>query len=424
MKIQANRFFFLILNSSFLILNFSCSTPGNIQNQNLSYLYRKNKQHFTAEFSVWHFSSDSSQLFIRLDPKEFLYKRSGDFFTAEISVGYRLVESYESPLVIDSASKKFVLQKKENPLPVAVNLEFRSARQAEMLLECKITDVNKSITDIFYLNVDRSTEQSRNYFRVASPNEEVPFFSYQISATDSFRILHKDTSFKNLTVHYYHRNFPLAAPPFSFDYHESFDYKPDSIFAIEIGEGKIFSFPGEGFYHVQKDTTIKPGLTLFRFHSDFPDLTNPEQLLEPIRYLTTRREFEEMKRNKDYKKAVDEFWLETGGNPERTRHLIKKYYSRVQFANENFTSYHEGWKTDRGLIYIIFGPPHMIYRTSKTEAWIYGEASAAMALNFSFIKVINPFTDNDYTLSRAPIYEANWYRAVDMWRQGRVYNDF
>jgi GWxTD domain-containing protein len=146
--------------------------------------------------------------------------------------------------------------------------------------------------------------------------------------------------------------------------------------------------------------------------------------MEPVRYLTTRREYDEMKANKDLKNAVDKFWLETGGNAERTRYLIKKYYSRVQFANENFTSYLEGWKTDRGIIYIIFGPPHMVYRSSKTEVWIYGEASAAMSLNFSFIKVINPFTDNDYTLSRAPVYEANWYRAVDMWRQGRVYNDF
>src|SRR5258706_1030474 len=415
---------FLILNSVFLILNFSISTPGNIQNENLSYLYRNDKQHFRVKFNVWHFSNDSSQLFIRVDPKEFLYKRSGDFFTAEVSVSYRLLESYENPLLIDSASKKFIFQKKENPLPVTVSLEFRSSRQIEMLMECKISDVSKNITDIFYFNVDRSTEQSRNYFRVAPLHDETPFFSYGISPADSFRILHKDTSFKNLIVHYYHRDFPLAAPPFSFDYHESFDYKSDSIFTIEIGEGKIFSFLGEGFYHIQKDTTVKSGLTLFRFYPDFPNLTNPEQLLAPIRYLTARREFDDMKSNKDYKTAVDKFWLDAGGNPERTRYLIKKYYSRVQFANENFTSYFEGWKTDRGLIYIIFGPPHMVYRTSKTEVWIYGEASAAMSLNFSFIKVINPFTDNDYTLSRAPVYESNWYRAVDMWRQGRVYNDF
>jgi GWxTD domain-containing protein len=417
-------FIFLVFISACCILNFSCYTPGNIQNQNLSFLYRKDKQHFNTQFHVWNFSADSSQLYIRLDPKDFLYKRGGDFFTAEILISYRLVESYENPVVIDSSSKKFVLQKKENPLPISVSLDFRSNRPAEMLLECKVTDAHKNVADIFYVNVDRSTEQSRNYFNIFSDNEEMPVFSYDISATDSFRIIYKDTSAQKLFVQYYHRDFPLAAPPFSFDFHESFDYKPDSVFTIETGNEKIFSFTAEGFYHLQKDTNIKSGLTLYRFYPNFPDLTAPEQLLEPIRYLTTRREFDEMKANKDAKSVVDKFWLDAGGNAERTRYLIKKYYSRVRFANENFTSYQEGWKTDRGIIYIIFGPPHMVYRTSKTEVWIYGEASAALSLNFSFIRVINPFSDNDYMLSRAPIYEANWYRAVDMWRQGRVYNDF
>src|SRR5258706_16293851 len=106
---------FLILNSVFLILNFSCATPGNIQNENLSYLYRKDKQHFSVKFNVWHFSNDTSQLFIRVDPIEFLYKHSVDFFTPEVSISYPLLELYENPLLIDSTIKKFIFQKKENP---------------------------------------------------------------------------------------------------------------------------------------------------------------------------------------------------------------------------------------------------------------------------------------------------------------------
>ena len=164
-------------------------------------------------------------------------------------------------------------------------------------------------------------------------------------------------------------------------------------------------------------------MTIFCFRSDFPELTTPSQLVESIRYLMARKEFEEVKNNPNPKGAVDKFWLELGGNPERTRHLISKYYSRVEFANRNFSSYHEGWKTDRGMIYIIFGAPHLVYRTLKSELWIYGDVSSSLSLNFSFIRVINPFSDNDFSLSRAPTYEASWYRAVDTWRQGRVFND-
>ena len=40
---------------------------------------------------------------------------------------------------------------------------------------------------------------------------------------------------------------------------------------------------------------------------------------------------------------------------ERAKELIKNYYGRLQHANLFFTSYLEGWKTDRGMIFMIFG---------------------------------------------------------------------
>jgi hypothetical protein len=84
----------------------------------------------------------------------------------------------------------------------------------------------------------------------------------------------------------------------------------------------------------------------------------------------------------------------------------------------------EGWQTDRGMIYIIFGSPGTIYRSDESESWIYGTPNSTLALNFFFVKVKNPFTENDFTLTRSPSYESNWYRAVEIWRQGRAYNSF
>jgi GWxTD domain-containing protein len=233
-----------------------------------------------------------------------------------------------------------------------------------------------------------------------------------------------DTAVRQLLVNYYHRNFPLAAPPFSNDFFRPFDYLPDSVFTIDLSRQSMFSFQREGMYHIRKDTSSRDGLMLLCVYDDFPEQTKPKQLIESIRYLMSRKEFDDLMNDLNPKGAVDKFWLDRGGNPERTRLLIRKYYSRVQFTNEHFTSYHEGWKTDRGMIYIIFGAPHLVYRTSKSELWIYGDASSSLSLNFTFIKVINPFTDNDFSLSRAPIYESNWYRAVDTWREGRVFNDY
>ncbi len=57
------------------------------------------------------------------------------------------------------------------------------------------------------------------------------------------------------------------------------------------------------------------------------------------------------------------FWAKRGGVEFR-----KKYLDRVQQANEKFTTkFTPGWKTDRGRVYIIYGPPDDVERYPYTE---------------------------------------------------------
>jgi GWxTD domain-containing protein len=73
-----------------------------------------------------------------------------------------------------------------------------------------------------------------------------------------------------------------------------------------------------------------------------------------------------------------EFWAKRDPDPKTPRNeLMEEYYLRVAYANKNFTQYLEGWKTDRGMIYIRFGPPNNIDRQSFNidskpyEIWYY-----------------------------------------------------
>ena len=73
------------------------------------------------------------------------------------------------------------------------------------------------------------------------------------------------------------------------------------------------------------------------------------------------------------------------------------------------------------MVYLIYGAPNVIYRTSNSEVWTYGEENNINSLNYTFTKVNNPFTENDFILERSSSYKQSWYVAVDIWRQGRVY---
>lgn len=417
-----------ILSALFIPVLFlgGCFSNRQISSENLSSVYHQGEHLAHAEFSVYNFTPDSSRLFARLNTDDFLkIRQPEDGFKASFRVICRLVESYESNVLLDSVRADFIVDPLDGLGKTRMyNVDFRIPRRGSFLLSCTIVDLNKKISEEYFINIDHETNQSKQDFFVATQRTTTPLFRNFLSPCDSFLVNYRDPSVKKIFVQYYHRDFPLATPPFSFDSHASFDYIPDSTFTINTKDYPVLNFSKEGFYHFQVDTTIKEGLTLFRFKGGFPAVNTPEQMIEATRYLTSKKEFEELNTSEPKKAAVEKFWLDIGGNPDRTRLIIKKYYSRIQEANRWFSSHTEGWRTDRGMIYVVFGSPNFVYKNSVSENWIYGQPNNALSLNFFFTKVTNPFTDNDFTLSRAPIYDSNWYRAVDFWRQGRVYNDF
>ena len=116
---------------------------------------------------------------------------------------------------------------------------------------------------------------------------------------------------------------------------------------------------------------------------------------------------------------MEQFWTDAAGSRDRARDAIAGYYGRVESANRHFTSYTEGWKTDRGLVHIIFGTPTTIRKDGRSETWIYGDETNLMSLVFNFVRRDEPFSDNDL-VSRDPRLKSAWYRNVESWRNGRI----
>ena len=94
-------------------------------------------------------------------------------------------------------------------------------------------------------------------------------------------------------------------------------------------------------------------------------------MIEPLAYLASADEISVIRSAPKPKAALDEFWIKCGGNVEKARELIRIYYTRVLYSNYYFTSYKEGWRTERGMIYIIYGPPDKVYKTTEGESWGY-----------------------------------------------------
>jgi GWxTD domain-containing protein len=139
-------------------------------------------------------------------------------------------------------------------------------------------------------------------------------------------------------------------------------------------------------------------------------------------YLSSTAEFRDVRMEPNRKLAIDNFWLNLNPDIASSRELIRVFYNRVYFANLFFSSYKEGWKTDRGMIYIIFGPPRLLDKQADSETWTYFTRKAGGSAVFVFKRNENQFTNLDYQLERNADSNAWWREAVGSWRKGKVYS--
>ena len=420
-KLQYYSNYFLF---TLLIFALSCGNSKRLSNQNLSLLYNTDQTFLQPQYSLFHFSKDSSRFYFQIAESNLLFKRNTEnIFEANVVLKFELLPSYQDITVLDSGTVELSFKKDSLAMEYNGFVNFKMHLYTQAVLKITFHDLNRNQTHVAVLRVVKKTLQSSQFYLLKNDRGEILFHNI-LSPDERFSFQNNLTDANNLKVRYYHRNFPLAAPPFHIGDLPVFDYRADSVFDLHVNSNSSITFSNPGIYHLLTDTITKAGLTILIFKDDFPTPASAEQLIESLRYLTTRQEHDDLLQSADPKKAVDEYWMQRAGNPDRARKLIREYYTRVQEANRLFTSYLEGWKTDRGMIYIVFGPPQTIYRNDKEEQWNYGGANNLPDLSFVFEHVNNPFSYEDFNLIRTPNNETTWYMAVDEWRNGRVVNEY
>jgi GWxTD domain-containing protein len=84
-------------------------------------------------------------------------------------------------------------------------------------------------------------------------------------------------------------------------------------------------------------------------------------LNEDVAYIITDEEraaFKRLQTDDERENFIENFWLRRDPTPDTVENEFKEeHYRRIAYANENFASGIPGWKTDRGRIYIMYGPP-------------------------------------------------------------------
>ena len=131
---------------------------------------------------------------------------------------------------------------------------------------------------------------------------------------------------------------------------------------------------------------------------------NIDKAIDQLVYIAKPSEIEYMENGKDEEektKRFIEYWKTKDPSPgNEENEVFQEYFGRINFANEQFSHYVEGWQSDRGMVFIILGPPNNVdrhpfeYDSKPYEIWQYYEINRSFTFldetGFGDYRLITP----------------------------------
>jgi len=165
-----------------------------------------------------------------------------------------------------------------------------------------------------------------------------------------------------------------------------------------------------------------------------PSRLDPKEWIEgPVRYLATvdeTRVYKALTTDQERAAFIDTFWRRRDPVPETEENEYRRlFHARVREANQNFTeTAAPGWKTDRGRIHILCGPPSRIEDEPNADVtdssptaghgllrWIYegrpcGRTDMGPVVIVPFVRTVS----GAYRLSFDPRFSAIAFNPYDL----------
>ncbi len=197
------------------------------------------------------------------------------------------------------------------------------------------------------------------FYIYPNANKEAIQLSYQIHNDNGYKIKSLDTT--------------LVAQEDMIPYVINFK---DMITKPDLYEIELQASSGEQKFKTQKHFTVQWGKVPMQEN-------NVDLAIEQLKIVANRKTIEKLNEADENKKQemFDRFWDERDPTPETPENELKEeFLARVNFCNQNFIESYPGkggWSTDRGRVYIKYGPPTQVERqqasinTPGVEIWYY-----------------------------------------------------
>jgi len=416
------------------VLNSCSTTQQSVDYKDLSYLYNPTKSPINPRYNVINQTEESSDLSVRFIPGDLFFSEANPqgVATAMVLISVKLFNMNQGKVLVDTAVQNLNIVKETGKHEYIYTLPLKVEKGTQYLAEVKVLDRLRLIVSQAFVQFNTISDNNRFNFRAQGHFDRNELFSPVIRIDEYINLMYLRGPVDSLFISFYKPFSEVPDPPSMLLPEKTLDYDPQQVVAVPYSDSLPMMFPKEGIYLCSVYRNIKEGFTFLNLGPAYPKVTTPEVMIEPLVYLASQDELAGLRSAVKPKAALDEFWIKCGGNVDKARELIRIFYTRVLYSNYYFTSYREGWRSERGMIYIIYGPPDKVYKTPDGESWGYKKQMlksrwggrfkiADSYLFFNFKKRESPFTDNDFYLSRSETLVTFWDKAIASWRKGIVF---
>lgn len=273
----------------------------------------------------------------------------------------------------------------------------------------------------YHKDIALSSENSVAYqpFLIFQETKDLPYFENYVNVGTKLRVQNVFGDASSFSINGVYNQKRVAMPPF--DDNKRTDVESSPIEAsYGVLPGEVFELETAGFYEITTgvDGNMKSGILVT--DAFYPYFEEYPELIKPLIYICTNQEFTGMLAAENPKTSFENFVLETiSSNTNIAQEFVKYYYRRIRKSAQLFTTTTEGWKTDRGMVYQVYGNPANVFRNETTELWVYTLENGGRA-RFIFDILKGPAGTREYKLIRGKKYRDGWMNAVTRWRSGRI----
>jgi GWxTD domain-containing protein len=354
----------------------------------------KSENGFTAHYSItvsvfdeaneklmaektWNETIDSKDFQTTLKNNYYLSTKSFDLVPANYSLRCE-VEDNESKKNFVRTDKITV---KDLSAPLAVSDLMLIERQIEVEGKTKyIPNINRNVAD--------QVEGLKVYFEVYSDSAQLVYLDYTINTIISMNASDKEKVFETIDTIGLHKS---TNQIYTFLHNAQ----------LSMGQYKL----NLNICDTHNDVIISSFKTFVSRWLGIPgSVTDIDKAVDQMVYIAKPAELDYIKDAKDRDEKLRRFlnyWKAKDPTPNTEENeVFEEYYRRIEYANEHFKHYIEGWRTDMGMVYITLGPPNNVerhpfeYDSKPYEIWDYYDINRQFVFidetGFGDYRLLNP----------------------------------